>query len=225
MIDLPGHGFTTSPVFWRAGPENIAHDVRLLLRQERLDPKAIIGHSAGAVAGLFLAAEESENQPLFMALNGAFRPFTGLGALIAPAVAKLAYLNPAPAFALSLAARDRDRVRTLISQTGSMLDENQITFYQRLLRYPGHVSGALHLMADWHHEGIERRLAALRRPPLLIVGTNDQAVSPRESLDLCARIEGVNCAEVEGAGHLVHEENPSRTAALIMKAAAEAELI
>jgi magnesium chelatase accessory protein len=218
LIDLPGHGFTSSPVFWQASPEAVAEDIAALLRAEGLAPQVIVGHSAGAVAGIELAHRLAVAPELFVGINGAYKPFEGLARFIAPALAKATYVNPLPAYAFAAAARNTERVKSLIDQTGSSVPERNISLYQRLLRYPAHISGALHLMADWHHEGIRPRFRSLPGRALLVAGADDRAVPAEESQKMARVNPRAVYEEIGGAGHLVHEEKPEAVAGLIADA-------
>lgn len=214
LIDLPAHGFTRSPPFHAATPQSVAADIEQLLDKEIFEPQVIVGHSAGAAVA-FELARRLATRPDVIAINGAFKPFRGLAKLMAPVVAKLMHLNPLTAFAVAQAARTDDTwVERLIEQTGSKLNPGQVDLYARLLRYPGHISGALGMMANWSLDGMTNTIVASGFPLMLVVGEQDRAVDPSESRSLHEAAPHTNLHLLPG-GHLVHEEDPDAVAAVI----------
>lgn len=208
MPDLPGHGFTRSPAMTQVTPCTVACDLAALLEAESFVPDVIVGHSAGAAIATELIASEKVRPELIVAINGAFKAFGGLAKYIAPALAKMMYINPFVALTIARTARQRSRVKMLVEQTGSRLTNEQIELYSRLLRYSGHISGALAMMSQWTLDDVEDHLSALDIPVLLIVGGADKAVRPEESRRLVRRLRRGSLREFPEAGHLVHEEDP-----------------
>jgi len=226
MVDLPGHGFTRAGTIAFTSPGAVASSLSALLESEAFAPELIVGHSAGAVAGVELARTIGTTPALFVSINGAFRSFQGLAKFVAPVLAKMFYLNPLSTRLMARAAGDAGRVRVLVENTGSRrLPERNILLYARLLRYSGHLSGALSLMAGWDVEGIEGRFAELGIPSLMIVGWDDRAVPPRESREVSEAVRDSEFMGLSGCGHLVHEERPAAIADLIMAAALRAGVL
>lgn len=58
------------------------------------------------------------------------------------------------------------------------------------------------------HLGLDRQLADLRLPTLVVTGEHDRAVKPEESRRLAQEIAGADLAVVPDCGHLPHEETP-----------------
>ena len=220
-LDLPGHGFTRTNGLYPATPRRVVEDIGYLLATEAFAPRIIVGHSAGAVIASCLGAMDVSDPALVVALNGAFRPFGGVARVIAPVMAKALYFNPLTSHAFAWSARNEERVRNLIAQTGSSIPERNIMFYQRLFQYPGHISGALGLMANWDLEGIEEQISQLRTPHLFLVGIDDRAVPPSNSERLAEVMSNAALVRLTGRGHLVHEEDPVAIAGHIRTAASE----
>ncbi len=59
-------------------------------------------------------------------------------------------------------------------------------------------------------------LGRVRAPTLVIHGTEDRVVDPRNARLLAQRIPGAELALLEGAGHLFHAERPARTNAIVI---------
>ena len=66
--------------------------------------------------------------------------------------------------------------------------------------------------AAWNANGRDERIAA---PTLVVTGSADQVVDPRNSDLLAARIPGARLEVVEGAGHVLFWERPEEFAALV----------
>lgn len=65
------------------------------------------------------------------------------------------------------------------------------------------------------HDSFDR-LGGIRRPTLVITGTQDRVVPPRNSRILCEAIPDARLAEIEAAGHLFFVEQPEATLALLL---------
>jgi pimeloyl-ACP methyl ester carboxylesterase len=59
------------------------------------------------------------------------------------------------------------------------------------------------------------RLGEIAAPTLVLHGTDDQVVDPRNARLLCERIAGARVELIEGAGHLFFWERPETTAQLV----------
>jgi magnesium chelatase accessory protein len=83
---------------------------------------------------------------------------------------------------------------------------------------PGHVAGALGMMANWDLFALRGDMARVAFPLTLIVGEKDLAVPPRVADDVRRLIPQAKIVRLPGVGHLAHEEAPDRVAALIAQA-------
>lgn len=220
LLDLPRHGFTRSAVSRAPTPGRVAQDILDLLHLEDMRPDIIVGHSAGSVVAVELARLSAPRR--LVSINGAFEPFAGSAGLAASFLARALTFNPLAAIAFSQAARNQKRVQLLVEQTGSQLGADKVSYYQRLLRYPGHVSGALAMMASWELDGMRRKIEELGIAMDVLVGTGDEAVSPEVSASLAEAFSHVTLTRLEGLGHLAHEEDPRGIAAHIRAAAERA---
>ena len=59
------------------------------------------------------------------------------------------------------------------------------------------------------------RVAGITRPTLVVTGTADEVVDPRNSDLLAAKIPGARLERFEGAGHLFFWQEPDRAVALL----------
>lgn len=212
--DLPGHGFTDPLAGGRPSLPRMAAALQTLLGALQLTPPvhAVLGHSAGAAIMLRLALDGALPGATLIGLNAALLPFEGAAAFIYPPMARLLALNPLVPWLASWRAQDIGTVRRLIASTGSRLDDAGVALYARLIRSPGHVAGALGMMAHWDLATLQRELPSLGRPLHLLVAERDGTVPPAEAEQTAARVPQVQVHRLPGHGHLVHEEAPEQVA-------------
>lgn len=220
--DLPGHGFSGAPPSYRFTLPGMAAAHGALLGALDFAPEVIVGHSAGAAIAIRMALDGRASPRAILSFNGALRPFTGSAGAVFPWMARALFLNPATPrlFAWSADAR---RVRKLLESTGSAINHETIALYGRLFRNPGHVAGALGMMAHWDLAPLLRDLPWLDSRLALLVGLKDRTVSPDVSRMAAARAPRAELIEWADAGHLAHEELPEQAARLILSLSTTAE--
>jgi magnesium chelatase accessory protein len=106
-------------------------------------------------------------------------------------------------------------VERLLNDTGSRLEPAGVAQYQRLFSNPGHIAGALTMMASWRLEPLAQQLGRLKPAVLLVVGDKDGTISPADAIRVRALIPGATITRLPGLGHLAHEEAPEKVAELI----------
>jgi magnesium chelatase accessory protein len=217
--DLPGHGFTSTPAAHRLTLPGIARSLAALLGELELVPEVAAGHSAGAAIMLRMNIDGLLPARALVSINGAMLPLPGLAGLLFPPAAKLMSVLPFAPRAFAWRATRRDTVEQLIGSTGSTLDTEGVTLYRRLVSNPGHVAGALAMMANWNVAPLARDLPALKARLTLLVGSGDETVSPEESRRVHRMVPGSRLVELDGLGHLAHEEAPDIAAGHILDAA------
>ncbi len=237
MPDLPGHAGSGGWVDGQVSLARMAQSLAALLDTLRARPALVAGHSAGAAVMLQWAlhplhsthaangAHEGSHSALrgLLSVNGALQPLQGLAGLVFPPVARLLRHRPWLPLWVARHARDRHAVRRFVAATGSMLDDAGIARYQQLLLQPGHVAGALAMMAGWRVEALQSALGRLTLPLWLVTGAKDRTVPPAQARTLAARVPGTRLHELPGLGHLAHEEAPEAVAALVRALWAEVD--
>ncbi len=214
-IDLPGHGFTAMPEPAEQSLTSMSRKLGALLKALSFSPQVVVGHSAGAAIGARLALDKAIAPFALISLNGAFVGFGGLaGQLFSPIARLLAAGSFASRF-FAWQAQDPAVVEKLMRSTGSVLDTTGMRLYAQLVRNPGHVSGALAMMAHWDLVPLEHELPSLNIPVWLVAAENDLTVPPAQASLVARRLQKPRIVLWPMLGHLAHEESPAQCAALV----------
>jgi magnesium chelatase accessory protein len=219
--DLPGHGFTETPPSQRLSLPGMAEALGELLGALGISPALAIGHSAGAAVLARMSLDGLIAPRGLISLNGALLPLRGAAGHLFSPLAKLLAVNPLVPRLFALRAADRAVVEGLLRSTGSTLQPVAVDCYARLLRNPGHVAGALAMMANWDLRPLERDLPGLGPALVLVVGDRDRTVPPTEAGRVRALVPTADLVTLPGLGHLAHEERPERIAELVTGLACE----
>ena len=214
-VDLPGQGFTRAGTKLRLGLPKMSMDLNALLDDQGWQPELIIGHSAGGALALHLA-ESLDHPTRVIGINAALEPFEGPAAWLFPMMAKMLAINPFTAVAFTAGGSAMARARGLIRTTGSNIPDESLRCYARLFSDRGHVDSSLQMMAQWDVDKFAARIKRVETPILLIAGSNDLTVSPDVSRRTAAAMINATFVELEGLGHLAHEEDPDLVAQTIL---------
>jgi magnesium chelatase accessory protein len=218
-IDLPGHGFSGMPPAAQLSMPAMARALGELLTQLKLQPALLVGHSAGAAIAIRMVLDGHATPQAIVSFNGALLPLAGLAGQVFLPMARLMAAAPFMPQLFAWRAADKVVLQRLIDGTGSTLDAEGMALYSRLVANPGHVQGALGMMANWDLAALQRDLPKLRVPVSLLVASQDRAVPPtqaRQALALLRSAPGSTLTEWPGLGHLAHEEQPQRAAELVL---------
>ena len=226
-MDLPGHAFTDMPS-GGAGSQQLslpgmAAAIGALLQTLKVVPAAVIGHSAGAAIGARMCLDALITPQLLVSINGAFLPLGGLAGQVFSPAAKLMAALPFVPTLFSWQASHPTVLQRLMDSTGSTLDAEGMALYGQLVSNPGHAAGALGMMANWDLPQLAHDLPRLKTRLALVVGSNDQTVTPRQAARLAALwprsspAEPPHLSTLPGLGHLAHEERPDLVAHLVLE--------
>jgi magnesium chelatase accessory protein len=214
--DLPGHAFSSAGPPGNASLPGMARACGALVSALEIDPVLVVGHSAGAAVLAQMCLDGSISPRGLVSLNGAFLPLSGLlGQLFSPAAKLLANVPMVPRF-FARRVLDRRLVEKLVRETGSVLSDDALGLYHRLLCSPDHVAAALRMMANWDLETLARQLPCLQLPLHLVACSNDGTVPAEQAARIAGRLANAELHRVEGLGHLGHEEDPRRFEHLIL---------
>lgn len=214
VLDLPGQGFTKLGERGRCGLEAMAQDIAALCEQERWDPYAIIGHSAGAAIALRLM--EIRPAKAVIGINAAIGKFEGAAGWVFPILARFLAVTPLVSQMFSKLVGTPRQVKRLLESTGSHIDAAGQAQYLYLMRQPNHVGGTLAMMSQWDVDALMQSLPHQTNPCLLITGSKDLAVPPDVSERAAAQRPDCRWLNVKGFGHLIHEEAAEAVSQLIL---------
>lgn len=217
--DLPGHGFTGTPAREGLALPGMASEIQQLLQALDLSPSLAVGHSAGAAILVTMALENRIAPKLIVGINAALFPFQGVVSQFFSPLAKLLVLNPVVPRLFAWGASGSVSVEKLIRDTGSNIDREGIGQYQLLMQSASHVTGALRMMAGWDLHSLKRNMPKLSTPLMLIAGSQDRSIPPDQAFAVQDVLPGTKVEYLRGLGHLAHEEQPEKIAALITDAA------
>jgi magnesium chelatase accessory protein len=221
--DLPGHAFTGLPPQGVGSPQltlpGMARALRDLLQALQRQPSWVIGHSAGAAIAVRMCLDGLIAPQRLAGLNAALLPLGGLAGPLFSPVAKLMAAAPLVSKLFAWHARDPNVLQRLLASTGSSLDPIGTALYQRLVSSPAHAQGALGMMANWDLPALAAGLPRLAVALDLLVGTRDRTIPPTQAeqvMDRLSRTARGGLIRLDGLGHLAHEEDPARVAALLL---------
>lgn len=224
-MDLPGHAFTSLPTGGIGSSQlsltGMARALAQLLAREGFVPDLVVGHSAGAAIGAQMVLDGAITPRLLVCLNGAMLPLGGLAGRVFSPAARLMALLPGVPRLFAWRAGDANVLQRLLDSTGSTLDDRGRDLYARLAANPGHVEGALGMMANWDLPAFAQDLPRLAVPVCLMVGALDATVPPGEADRVQAVLAGrvpLEKVVFEGLGHLAHEERPAQVSEAILVA-------
>jgi magnesium chelatase accessory protein len=223
-LDLPGHGFSSAAPARQMSLPGMARALAALLQALGLAPALVVGHSAGAAIAARLVLDGAITPRGLIGLNAAMLPLRGLPGLVFAPVARLLSGSRWVPRLFAGRAHDRAAVARLIAGTGSTLDAEGLELYARLMRNPGHVGGALDMMANWDLVALRTELPRLGVPLVLVTGGNDRTLPPDQALQVAARVPGARVVDLPGLGHLAHEERPEQLADIVLQLASEWKL-
>ncbi len=213
--DLPRHAFTRGHPPTDMALPTMARAVAELNHALGLDPKLIVGHSAGAALALQMALDHSYSGPI-VGLNSALRPFPGPASQIFPAVAKLLFVNPlVPRMFSGVAALSGDTDRFIRKATGSEIEPDGMACYETLLTNSRHTKGALAMMANWDLPTLRTRMHKVENDVLLVHSDKDAAIPLDWAEEAQNWLPKARLEVLNGLGHLAHEESPELSARLI----------
>lgn len=213
--DLPGQGWTSPLSNKDCHIDGFAAALNSLLEKSDFEPSVIVGHSAGAAIAVHGVLRGHFTPDAVIGINGAFLPFGNIAAPVFSTAARWLARSKLMAWITAAHGLFERPVRNLLSETGSTPTLQMIHCYQTLLRNPAHITGTLQMMAGWQLDAIRREVPGIATPLHLITCTNDRTVSPWQSQRLAELVYRSELHELDGLGHLGHEEAPERFARLI----------
>ena len=214
MLDLPGHGMTGCQNNNSFTLPGMAREISALLSSLRVEPRWVIGHSAGAAILAQMCLERTIHPAALISLNGALQPFGQSAAHIFSQAARFLARRDFVSYIISLHSISLKTTERMIRATGSNPVQATFDHYRRLVGIPGHVNAALKMMAGWDLDALYADLEQLIPPLFLVTCLNDQTVSPSQAIALSNRLPNSILKKIPELGHLGHEESPDLFKAL-----------
>lgn len=180
----------------------------------------IVGHSLGSAVAAWLAAEHPERvAALVLAAPSANRA----------SLSRLDLLLAAPLSGPATAAAGLS-VSGMALEIGALRNRiaARLGLEQRYLRETGGMLLRPHTWRTFTSEqrmlirelpALERRLAAITAPTMVVTGSADRIVSPASARQLAAQIPDARLVELVGATHLLPQQRPAELAEIILRAA------
>ncbi len=222
--DLPGQGLSRNAPGAAHSLPGMSSELAKLLKKLGLEPALAVGHSAGAAILISMCCDGAIAPRSVVSLNGALRPFGGVGGQVFAPLAKVLVLNPLVPRFLSWRARDRGTVERLLKETGSALSADDVDCYVRLFKDQGHVAATLGMMARWDLFPLQAAMKKLQTPVVLVAADGDKTVSPSAAVIVQRIVPNARVQRLAGVGHLAHEERPELVLKLIADVARETGL-
>jgi magnesium chelatase accessory protein len=216
--DLPGHG-RTSALTQPATLPAMSRAVAALCAALGVAPIAIVGHSAGVAIALDMVASGLASPRAIIGFGAALVPPDRVyREWFAPVIAPIATSSLAARIGAALGAQPA-LSDLVLGAASSTLPAAQRDAYRALFASPSHVAGALAMMAAWDLAALLDRLAAASLPPTTLVhGTRDAFVPLTALRTTVASLPAVTIVPWEGAGHLLHEEQPDAAVRVVTEA-------
>lgn len=214
--DLKGHGLSDKPLgpgeYSTAAMTAHLHEV---LDAFGVDRAAVVGHSLGGALALALALDSPERVSRVALLAP-----VGLGESRMLSVVRA--LTPAPLSPLLPSLMHRwiaELVLRVASGDLRGLGEREVDEYWAPTQFPAAVLAGRALAHEFDWKPVPAaRLAGLRPPTLLVVGSNDRLLNPRVAeRTLRAACPSADVVLVRGAGHVAPEERPDEVNAALLR--------
>jgi magnesium chelatase accessory protein len=220
--DLPGHAFTGDGGARLLSTGGMARGIGAVCAALGERPEVIVGHSAGLAIAVRGTVDKVFAPRLIVSINGAVMALRGVAGHLFSPMARLMSFNWFMPWIFAARAGDERMIDRLLDGTGSTISPEGKALYARLARSPRHVSSAFGMMANWDLAAVEADLPRLGTRLLLVTGARDQMIAPAQALEAAQRVPGAEVMTLGELGHLCHEEDPARLAAIIETAAAQA---
>ena len=218
--DLPGSGGSAKPAADRYSPEFFERFVGAFLDALGAERAAVVGNSAGALAGLRFALSEPERVTALGLVASA-----GLGRKVSPALRSLSlpgYGRMAVAWGRrrpGAAQRALGRSALLFAHPWSIPREWLKEQY-RLARLPGFLKAQFatvraQVSIRGQREVLLDRLPDLQTPTLVVWGERDRVLPPSQAHEAITRLPNGSLELIPNCGHLPQVEHPERFVAIL----------
>jgi pimeloyl-ACP methyl ester carboxylesterase len=220
-FDRPGSGFSGRPAEGDNGPEEQARILRSAARQIGIRSPILVGHSFGAAVALAWALAAPDDVAAVVTLGAYALPLGGPPAWAVKLMEYPAVLGAVGFLGRSSLGRPLVRAGLKSAFGPAPVSDEYAAIAPRLALQPAALRSDA---ADY--QAVQAGLAALRSrypalqvPLVILVGTEDQAVSPEVSERLHALVPRSELVRVPGSGHMPQFSAPDAVVAAVDRAA------
>jgi 2-hydroxy-6-oxonona-2,4-dienedioate hydrolase len=220
--DLPGSGGSAKPSVERYSPAFFGDFVGAFLDALGLDRAAVVGNSAGGLAGLRFALTEPARVAALGLVDSA-----GLGRRVNPALRSLS-LPGYGRLAVAWGKRPPGAAQRALARAALIFSRpwrtprGWLKEQYRLARLPGFLEAQLATLRSQvglrgQREVLLDRLPDLEPPTLVVWGERDRVLPPSQAHEAIARLRNGSLELVPDCGHLPQVEHPERFASTLAR--------
>jgi pimeloyl-ACP methyl ester carboxylesterase len=226
-FDRPGSGFSARPASGGNGPEAQAAVLRAAAAALGIERPVLVGHSLGAAVALAWALNAPEDVAAVVTLGGYTLPLGGPPPWVVRLMQAPALLRTAGALGRSRLGRPivRSAVARAFSPTPAPEAYLDVAPALALQASALLSDGADHAAAEADLAALRLRYPALQTPLVIVVGEQDQMVSPSVSGRLHALVPRSELVRVPGAGHMPQFSAPDVVVQAVDRAAALGDVV
>jgi pimeloyl-ACP methyl ester carboxylesterase len=220
--DLPGSGASAEPAADRYSPAFFEQFVGAFLDALGAERAAVVGNSAGGLAGLRFALSKPERVTALGLVAGA-----GLGRKVSPALRSLS-LPGYGRLAVAWGKRRPGAAQRALARAALIFSRpwrtprGWLKEQYRLARLPGFLEAQLATLRSQvglrgQREVLLDRLHDLEPPTLVVWGGRDRVLPPSQAHEAIARLRNGSLELVPDCGHLPQVEHPERFASTLAR--------
>jgi pimeloyl-ACP methyl ester carboxylesterase len=220
--DLPGSGVSAEPAADRYSPAFFEQFVGAFLDALGAERAAVVGNSAGGLAGLRFALSKPERVTALGLVAGA-----GLGRKVSPALRSLS-LPGYGRLAVAWGKRRPGAAQRALARAALIFSRpwrtprGWLKEQYRLARLPGFLEAQLATLRSQvglrgQREVLLDRLPDLEPPTLVVWGGRDRVLPPSQAHEAIARLRNGSLELVPDCGHLPQVEHPERFASTLAR--------
>jgi proline iminopeptidase len=217
LYDHRGHGRSAAVVPRTTPLEVLADDAARLIRELRLGPVGILGHSNGGFIGLHLALRHPRLVARLVLVDTAasaeFRPVSRENARRRATPAMLRALRSLWDHPIPDAATFRRRWRTVQPLYFHRPTPERVNLVTDPLRF--HVEARRRILRAFDRYDLRPKLSRISAPTLVVVGRHDWITPPPFAEELALAIPDARLEVFERSGHYPFVEEPRRFARLV----------
>lgn len=210
--DRPAFGLTERPLRWKGpspyGPENQLALALALMDALGYERAIVVGHSAGGTLALSLALEHPDRVAGLVLVSPAAYAGGGAPSWIRPLLFFPPVNHLGPLLARRLGEGGDDFLRSAWYAPERISDE-MFEGYRAPLAVKDWEKALWELTKASRSARLEKRIASISTPSLVISGDSDAIVPVGQSLRLARELPDATLVVVPQTGHVAHEESPA----------------